>query len=200
MKPGDLFGLALSRLGTGKMRTALTMLGIIIGVASVVALVSVAQGATKGISDRLQSLGTNLVTVSPGFTRTGATRGYRFGHDTHSRRCERARRARRRAGDRPAADDQQACHRRNPERDGADHRHHARLSGGLRLPDVDRDLPQPGLCGSQPASGSDRIHHRRQPGPDGDGSRLDHLHRRPPVRAGRDHSSPRAVRPTRTTR
>jgi len=75
MKPGDLFGLALSRLGTGKVRTALTMLGIIIGVASVVALVSVAQGATKGISDRLQSLGTNLLTVSPGFTQTGATRG-----------------------------------------------------------------------------------------------------------------------------
>ncbi len=75
MKATDLFGLALSRLGTGKMRTALTMLGIIIGVASVVALVSVAQGATKGISDRLQSLGTNLVTVNPGFTRTGATRG-----------------------------------------------------------------------------------------------------------------------------
>jgi putative ABC transport system permease protein len=51
------------------------MLGVIIGVASVVALVSVAQGATKGISDQLQSLGTNLISVSPGFTRTGATRG-----------------------------------------------------------------------------------------------------------------------------
>jgi putative ABC transport system permease protein len=74
MKPTDLVGLALSRLGTGKLRTALTMLGIIIGVASVVALVSVAQGATKGISDRLQSLGTNLLTVSPGFSSTGATR------------------------------------------------------------------------------------------------------------------------------
>ncbi|MGA3057460.1 MAG: ABC transporter permease [Candidatus Limnocylindrales bacterium] len=75
MKPTDLVALAFSRLGTGKLRTALTMLGIIIGVASVVALVSVAQGATKGISDRLQSLGTNLLTVSPGFTTTGATRG-----------------------------------------------------------------------------------------------------------------------------
>ena len=42
------------------------MLGIVIGVASVVALVSVAQGATKGISDRLNALGTNLVTVNPG--------------------------------------------------------------------------------------------------------------------------------------
>jgi putative ABC transport system permease protein len=75
MKVTDLVGLAFSRLATGKLRTALTMLGIIIGVASVVALVSVAQGATKGISDRLQALGTNLVTVTPGFSRTGATRG-----------------------------------------------------------------------------------------------------------------------------
>ena len=75
MRVSDLLGLALSRLGTGKLRTALTMLGVIIGVASVVALVSVAQGATKGISDQLQSLGTNLISVSPGFTRTGATRG-----------------------------------------------------------------------------------------------------------------------------
>jgi putative ABC transport system permease protein len=74
MRPTDLIRLALSRLGTGKLRTALTMLGIVIGVASVVALVSVAQGATKGISDRLQALGTNLVTVSPGSGRTGATR------------------------------------------------------------------------------------------------------------------------------
>src|ERR1035437_2548566 len=75
MKVRDLIGLALSRLGTGKMRTALTMLGIIIGVASVVALVSVAQGATTGISKQLETLGTNRLTVSPGFTRTGATRG-----------------------------------------------------------------------------------------------------------------------------
>jgi putative ABC transport system permease protein len=75
MRFGDLLRLALGRLSTGKMRTALTMLGVIIGVASVVALVSVGQGATKGISDRLQSLGTNLLTVNPGFTRGSVTRG-----------------------------------------------------------------------------------------------------------------------------
>jgi putative ABC transport system permease protein len=75
MKPTDMFRLALSRLGTGKLRTALTMLGVIIGTASVVALVSVAQGATKGISDKLEALGTNLLTVTPGFSFTGATRG-----------------------------------------------------------------------------------------------------------------------------
>jgi putative ABC transport system permease protein len=74
MRAGDLLSLAFSRLGTGKLRTALTMLGVIIGVASVVALVSVAQGATKGVSDRLESLGTNLLTVSPGATTSGVTR------------------------------------------------------------------------------------------------------------------------------
>ena len=75
MKLSDLLGLALSRLGTGKLRTALTMLGIIIGVASVVALVSVAQGATSGINSRLESLGTNLLTVNAGGSVSGATRG-----------------------------------------------------------------------------------------------------------------------------
>jgi putative ABC transport system permease protein len=75
MKVTDLLHLAMSRLSTGKLRTALTMLGVIIGTASVVALVSVGQGATAGIADRLQALGTNLLTVSPGATTTGATRG-----------------------------------------------------------------------------------------------------------------------------
>ncbi len=75
MKTGDLVRLALSRLGTGKLRTALTMLGVIIGVASVVALVSVGQGATSGINSRLEGLGTNLLSVTPGATTTGATRG-----------------------------------------------------------------------------------------------------------------------------
>ena len=71
----DLFQLALGRLGTGKLRTALTMLGVIIGVASVVALVAVGQGATSGISSRLAGLGTNLLTVNPGASITGFTRG-----------------------------------------------------------------------------------------------------------------------------
>jgi len=76
MRLSDLLSLAGSRLGTGRLRATLTMLGVIIGVASVVALVSVAEGATKGISDQLQALGTNLLTVSPGFSSTGgATRG-----------------------------------------------------------------------------------------------------------------------------
>ncbi len=71
----DLVALALSRLGSGRLRAALTMLGVIIGVASVVALVAVGQGATRGITSQLEGLGTNLLTVNPGSTTTGATRG-----------------------------------------------------------------------------------------------------------------------------
>jgi putative ABC transport system permease protein len=71
----ELVRLAISRLGTSRLRAVLTMLGVIIGVGSIVALVAVAEGATSGITDRIQGLGTNLLTVSPGFTRSGFTRG-----------------------------------------------------------------------------------------------------------------------------
>ena len=61
----ELLRLALSRLRTSRLRAALTMLGVVIGVASVVALVGVGQGTTSNITARLSSLGTNLVTISP---------------------------------------------------------------------------------------------------------------------------------------
>ena len=61
----ELLRLAMSRLRTSRMRAALTMLGVIIGVASVVALVSVGQGTTSSITTRLSALGTNLLTISP---------------------------------------------------------------------------------------------------------------------------------------
>jgi putative ABC transport system permease protein len=69
----ELLRLALSRLRTSRLRAALTMLGVIIGVASVVALVGVGQGTTSNITNRLSSLGTNLLTVSP--TGGGASSG-----------------------------------------------------------------------------------------------------------------------------
>jgi putative ABC transport system permease protein len=65
MSAFELLRLALSRLRTSRLRAALTMLGVIIGVASVVALVGVGQGTTTNITDRLASLGTNLLTISP---------------------------------------------------------------------------------------------------------------------------------------
>jgi putative ABC transport system permease protein len=61
----ELLRLALSRLRTSRLRAALTMLGVVIGVASVVALVGVGQGTTANITTRLAGLGTNLLTVSP---------------------------------------------------------------------------------------------------------------------------------------
>ena len=71
----ELLRLALSRLRTSRMRSALTMLGVVIGVAAVVALVGVGQGTTSNITQRLSALGTNLLTVNPGAARTGNTVG-----------------------------------------------------------------------------------------------------------------------------
>jgi putative ABC transport system permease protein len=58
------FKLALSRIVAAKVRSALTMLGIIIGVGAVVALTAVGQGAEQGIDSSLASLGANQITVS----------------------------------------------------------------------------------------------------------------------------------------
>ncbi len=58
--------IALRALTANKMRSILTMLGIIIGVAAVVALLSIGQGATDSITSSVEGLGSNLVSVSPG--------------------------------------------------------------------------------------------------------------------------------------
>jgi putative ABC transport system permease protein len=73
MSPLELVRLAFSRLRTSRVRAALTMLGVIIGVASVVALVGVGQGTTSGITSRLAGLGTNLLTVNPSNGSSGLT-------------------------------------------------------------------------------------------------------------------------------
>ena len=69
----ELVRLAFSRLRSGRMRAALTMLGVVIGVASVVALVGVGQGSTSNITARLSTLGTNLLTISAARANGGAT-------------------------------------------------------------------------------------------------------------------------------
>ena len=58
------FRLALKSIASSKMRSFLTMLGIIIGVASVIILVSLMQGMTNYISDSFSDLGTDQVSVS----------------------------------------------------------------------------------------------------------------------------------------
>jgi|SRR5579859_403905 len=67
----DNFRIALRALSANKLRSALTMLGIIIGVASVVALMAIGTGATASITGQVQGTGSNLVSVSPGQLRAG---------------------------------------------------------------------------------------------------------------------------------
>ncbi len=61
MKLSDLFGMSLRGLSANKMRSALTMLGVIIGVASVIALVSVGEGARREVVANFESIGTNIL-------------------------------------------------------------------------------------------------------------------------------------------
>src|SRR5690349_13720380 len=58
--------LALDSLLANKMRALLTMLGVIIGVASVVALLALGNGASAAITNQIQSIGTNVLTIMPG--------------------------------------------------------------------------------------------------------------------------------------
>jgi len=66
---------ALDGLLVNKMRSALTMLGVIIGVGAVIALMSVGEGAQVSITEQITSVGTNLLFVSPGATSMGGVRG-----------------------------------------------------------------------------------------------------------------------------
>jgi putative ABC transport system permease protein len=63
---------ALSSLASNKLRSFLTMLGIIIGVAAVITTISIGQGANKATQEQIAKLGTNVLTVFPGQQRTGA--------------------------------------------------------------------------------------------------------------------------------
>ena len=66
--------IALRALRVNRMRSALTMLGIIIGVAAVIAMVAVGSGATARIKEQIQSIGSNLIMVLPGSITTSGMR------------------------------------------------------------------------------------------------------------------------------
>jgi macrolide transport system ATP-binding/permease protein len=63
---GEALKMALRSLLHNRMRTALTMLGIVIGVASVVALMAIGNGAKQDVLDRIQAMGTDLLTIERG--------------------------------------------------------------------------------------------------------------------------------------
>ena len=66
---------SLSTLALNKLRTGLAILGIIIGIGSVIALVSLGQASQKAVESQIQSLGSNLLTVMPGSAQSGGVRG-----------------------------------------------------------------------------------------------------------------------------
>src|SRR5689334_20719602 len=66
---------AFEALLSNKLRTGLAILGIIIGIASVVGLISLGQGAQASITQRISSIGSNLLTISPGAGNQGPVRG-----------------------------------------------------------------------------------------------------------------------------
>lgn len=66
MRLFEVLGVALKGLGGNKLRSLLTMLGVIIGVGSVITLVSIGEGVKSSISKQIQGLGSNLVLVTPG--------------------------------------------------------------------------------------------------------------------------------------
>lgn len=57
-------------LTTNKARSGLTMLGIVIGIGSVIAMIAVGQGAQQSVQSRIQSIGSNLLMIRPGFARS----------------------------------------------------------------------------------------------------------------------------------
>ncbi|HEU4629171.1 MAG TPA: ABC transporter permease [Gemmatimonadaceae bacterium] len=76
MKKGRLLKIASQSILKNKMRTLLTMLGIVIGVGAVIIMVAVGHGASSQIEKQINSLGTNLLIVTPGsFSLSGARQG-----------------------------------------------------------------------------------------------------------------------------
>src|ERR1051326_5925979 len=70
----SILRIAMRALGRNKMRSALTMLGIIIGVGAVIAMVGVGQGASKQVQDQISAMGSNMLFVSSGTVNRGGLR------------------------------------------------------------------------------------------------------------------------------
>ncbi len=72
MRYTKLFKMAMSSIWSNKVRSFLTMLGIIIGICSVIILVGIGEGTKKQVTDQIEKLGTNLITISITGNRTKA--------------------------------------------------------------------------------------------------------------------------------
>jgi putative ABC transport system permease protein len=74
MNPREIIRVALRALARNKLRTILTMLGIIIGVGAVIGTVAIGQGASEQVQQQIQALGDNMVMVFAGSVNTGGVR------------------------------------------------------------------------------------------------------------------------------
>ena len=90
MNPFDILITALSSLTSNKMRAGLTLLGIVIGVTAVIVLLAIGRGAQSSITSSIESLGSNLVTVTPGSPESGGDIEFRFLEGGFGRRDEAA--------------------------------------------------------------------------------------------------------------
>src|SRR5690349_17143643 len=68
---GEIISVAIGALRANKLRSLLTMLGIVIGVGAVIAVVALGTGAQQAVKDKIAALGTTLLTVNPGQQRGG---------------------------------------------------------------------------------------------------------------------------------
>ncbi len=71
MRITNLTSIAIKALGNNKMRAALTMLGIIIGVASVITMLAIGQGSKASINAQISEMGSNMIMIQPGEDRRG---------------------------------------------------------------------------------------------------------------------------------
>ena len=74
MNGTNLFKIALRALANNKMRAFLTMLGIIIGVASVIAMLAIGQGSKRSIQQQISEMGSNMIMIHPGAEMRGGVR------------------------------------------------------------------------------------------------------------------------------
>lgn len=78
----EIFSSAVESLSKNKTRTGLATLGVVIGIGSVIALVSLGQGSQQVVQNQIQSLGSNLLTIQPGAANTGGVRQAAGGQTT----------------------------------------------------------------------------------------------------------------------
>ena len=71
----NLFKIAFKAIVLNKMRTLLTMLGIVIGVASVIAMLAIGEGSKESIRTSISAMGSNMITIRPGADTRGPARG-----------------------------------------------------------------------------------------------------------------------------